>query len=103
MPGLKPPTKRVCANCIHWRPHIMYPWVGLCTLKSRLTLDEYSCESWSPIDFRGGGREFYWCLTCRRTIHKSEVERHVRAGHRVYVWVYVEPDIREEITLSSLE
>jgi hypothetical protein len=92
-----------CSTCHYWRPHLLFPWIGYCTLHSKLTLENESCKDWKPISFNESDREFFWCLTCRRTVHRDEVPLLLRAGHRIYIWVYVEPDIREEIVVSSLE
>ncbi len=88
-------TEKVCATCDYWRPHAHYPYVGLCTLRGVMTLDEDSCPHWTPLKIREG--EFYWCSTCKTRITGSEVAEHLRRGHRVHRGAYIEPDIREEL------
>lgn len=87
--------ERKCYTCRYWRPHALYPYVGLCTLHGRMTLDEDSCPRWEPVRIRGG--TLYWCSTCRTRVTGEEAERLLRQGHRIHEGAYLEPDIREEL------
>jgi len=84
-----------CATCRYWRPHAHYPYVGLCTVRGRMTVDEDSCGKWAPIEIRD--EEFYWCATCKTRLIGVEAREHLARGHRVHVAAYLEKDIREEL------
>ncbi|MEB3779762.1 MAG: hypothetical protein GSR85_05985 [Desulfurococcales archaeon] len=85
----------VCRECINWRPHVHYSYVGYCTIHNKLTFEDDSCSDYEPI--RIDGRRFYWCVTCKTRLYMDEARIHMARGHRVYIGAYVDPDVRDEI------
>jgi len=83
-----------CGACNWWRPHVIYSYIGLCTLHSRMTLEDDSCKDYTPLKLDS---EYYWCVTCRMRLTREEAVEHASRGHRIYRSAYVDPDIREEI------
>jgi len=70
-----------------------------------MTSQNESCEGWLSIwrSFKDlSGKDFLWCSSCNKPIPRDEVPEHVKAGHRVHVWIYIDPDFREEI-VGALE
>lgn len=90
-----------CRDCIHFRPHGLYPYFGYCSSHMTGTHELEACERFkratldellSAID-RGGG---VYCMTCRTTIvDKLELENHPR-GHRVVVSIVFDEAVAEE-------
>jgi len=84
-----------CSDCAMWRPHVVYPFIGLCTLWGRLTADDDSCDRFRPIAIEDGS--FYWSPELRTRVTGEEARLLVRRGVKVYLGAYVDPDVREEI------
>jgi len=88
-------VERKCYTCDYWRPHAHYPFIGLCTLHNRFTLDNDACEDWKPLKINEG--RFYWCSTCKTRITGEEAKVLLAKGNRVHRGAYIDPDIREEL------
>ncbi len=88
--------RRTCATCMHWRPHILYPYIGFCNIHSTLTFDDHHCDKYEPIKINGRA-QLYWCQTCRTRLSPEEAKAHIARGDRVYIGGYIDPDVREEI------
>ncbi len=84
-----------CHSCAHWRPHIFYPILGLCSVRGVLTFEDDWCEHYKPLSY--GEDRFYWCVTCRMRLTAVEAREHASRGHKVYLSGYIDPDVREEI------
>ena len=95
MPGDDLNNERTCRNCRFWRPHVHYIFIGYCGLHYRLTMEDYSCDSWEQIKIID--HEFYWCSTCKTRIMGIEAAIHLKEGHRVHKGAYIDPDVREEL------
>lgn len=89
-------ARATCSRCMHWRPHVHYPYIGYCTLHGKMTFDDYSCPSYKPLRINGSPR-LYWCQTCKTRLTPEEAREHIARGDRVYLGAYIDPDVREEI------
>ncbi|MGC9071745.1 MAG: hypothetical protein ACP5HK_03500 [Acidilobus sp.] len=88
-------AERICSECAMWRPHVLYPFVGLCSLWGKLTTEDDGCERFRPLTIDDGS--FYWVPEFRTRVTGEEAKTLVRRGVRVYVAAYVDPDVREEV------
>lgn len=84
----------LCHLCTHWRPHVHFPFIGLCALWGRLTFEDDSCGEFRRLSLEG---ELFWCATCKTRLSREEARRHAEMLHRVYLGAYIDPDVREEI------
>ncbi|MEM0348054.1 MAG: hypothetical protein QXS63_01220 [Zestosphaera sp.] len=94
-----------CAQCTRFKPHLYYPYIGLCVAKDEVregrrrvegcpyfrakTLDEVR-ESLTR-------KEWVYCVSCRKTLTSvEELEEHVMKGHAVFEEVLVDDVVAEE-------
>ncbi|MFP3309590.1 MAG: hypothetical protein RXO27_02170 [Acidilobus sp.] len=84
-----------CSTCAYWRPHVVYPFVGLCTAWGKITMDDDSCEKHTELKL--DPKSFYWVPELRTRVTGEEAQLLVKNGVKVYVAAYVDPDVREEI------
>ncbi len=95
-------SNKSCFYCIHFKPNIHYPFLGLCTIKDKNIVERVEiCDS-----YRGSSLEelkkvlktqgWLYCLTCRKTIvDEEELEEHVRE-HVVISGVIIDEAVPEE-------
>ncbi len=88
-------SRALCMTCQLWRPSPHYPYAGYCTLWGRVTFEDDSCPSYSPL--RLAPRRFYWCSSCKTRVAFEEAGSHALLGHRLHPGAYIERDVREEI------
>lgn len=74
---------------------MVYPFVGLCTLYGRLTMDDDGCDRHKDLTIEPNS--FYWVPEFRTRVTSEEASALVKQGIKVYAAAYVDPDVREEI------
>ncbi|PMP60895.1 MAG: hypothetical protein C0172_00450 [Caldisphaera sp.] len=78
-----------------WRPHVVYPFIGLCVKHGKLTGDDDSCDYFMEIQVNS--QDFYWVPEIRSRVFGEEAKLLKREGFKIYLGAYVDPDVREEI------
>lgn len=94
-------AEEVCRNCLHYQPHVFFPYIGYCSTNERSVHENETCgrfkrvsldELLSALDTRGG----VYCVTCGATIvDRDQLESHPKA-HRVVTGMVIDEAIAEE-------
>jgi len=94
-------TEERCRNCIHFQPHIFFPYIGYCGASETCVHEHGTCEKFkkvsldellSALNKKGG----VYCITCGATIvDRSELENHSK-GHRVVAEIVFDEAIAAE-------
>lgn len=80
-----------CRDCIHFLPYHLMTEVGICSNTSSPCSGRTRFGSDPACNFFGlakvsvgglAGIEFYWCATCRESLHREELVNHV--SHKVH-------------------
>ncbi|MEB2793148.1 MAG: hypothetical protein G5Z42_07730 [Caldisphaeraceae archaeon] len=86
---------RKCKSCYYWRPHVLYPYIGLCVKHGKITTEDDTCEYFTEI--KVDKNTFYWIPEIRTRVYGEEANVFINKGYKVYVGAYVDPDVRDEI------
>ncbi|AFZ70141.1 hypothetical protein Calag_0365 [Caldisphaera lagunensis DSM 15908] len=87
--------KKICNRCVNWRPHVQYPFIGLCIKLGKLTVDDDTCSFFEEVNIKSN--EFYWIPEMKTRVFGDEAKIFLKNGYRVFLGAYVDPDVREEI------
>ncbi len=74
---------------------MLYPFVGLCVVWGKITVEDDGCDRFRPVTLEDGS--FYWVPEMRTRVTGEEARLLVKKGVRVYMAAYVDPDVREEV------
>lgn len=96
---------RECLQCAYFKPHIYYPYLGLCMAKREIVSSaeevracpSFESESLHRLREALALRGWVYCVSCGKTLTTTEeLEEHGRRGHTISDDVLVDDVVAEE-------
>lgn len=94
-----------CVQCTHFKPHLHYPYVGLCVVKGEVregtgrveTCSSFRIKTLNEIRDSLTRKGWVYCVPCRRTLTTlEELEEHALRGHTISDDVLIDDVVSEE-------